>query len=312
MTGTDLLCAVAAADEKLASESERFSVIAGEIRADKKKKQRRLAAASVAAVLCAAGFGVVKYAPRLFKVFSLPDTSTFQASDRTDSMGTTTSPDATRPEDTTEEAVGGVPFPEQASTTGNGNDSPSPGTAPLPTEPSTQPPQTETPSSSGETDASPSEPSVEASSEVETTVVSQEEPQTVYRDVLVDHGTAETYFRHPLVPCGRNDFNGYCVLLGSPNGNSDGSETTCLSVTYLFENGSVSLYDQDRTGEIIPSGKASSYDGRTFYVHMPEFNGDPLRVAFFPTGGSGVAYQASFGRGTDAGEIMDLLITLEM
>lgn len=330
MTGADLLCAISAADEKYANDSGQFSVVAAAIKADRKKNLQRFAAIGIAAVLCIAVFGAVKSMPQFFKMFTPSDTTTIQTPNWNDPTATTLPPAITSQENSTEEDVGSTHSEDQVSTTKNGNEHPAASTEnptrPEPTsiadrqEPSVQTPQTEVPSTTKKADTPtvpsmesvPSSPSAEPSSVVATTIVNQEEPQTVYQDVTVDHETAKMYFKHPIVPCNRNDFNGYNVLLGSPDGNINSSETTCLSVTYLFTNGSIDLRDQDRTGEIYPTGNSYSYDGRTFYVHTPEFNGDPLRVAYFPTGSSGIAYQASFGSNTDVNLIMDIIISLEL
>ena len=156
----------------------------------------------------------------------------------------------------------------------------------------------------------PTAHSVEPTSAEATTIA--EEPQNIYKDVRVDYNTAKTYFGYPIVPCNRNDFTGYSVLLVSPNGNNDKKETECLSVTYLFTNGSVVVQDQGKTGKITPTGKQYEYQGKTFYVHTPEFNGDNIRIGDYPNGDSGIAYQAHFNSGTDVNEIMDLMLSLEM
>lgn len=320
MTSADLLYAISAANEEYAYESGQFSVVAAAIKADRKKNLQRFAAIGISAVLCIAVFGAVKSMPQFFKVFTPTDTTTIHAPNWNDPTGTSTTPAITGTENTTEEDVGLIPSENQESTTGNGNEYPVTNhenpTQPEQTsnedrqEPSVQTPQTEAPSTTKIADT-PTAPSVEASSVVATTIVNQEEPHTVYQDVTVDYETAKIYFKHPIVPCNRNDFNGYNVLLGSPDGDINSNETTCLSVTYLFTNGSVDLRDQDRTGEINPMGNSYSYGGRTFYVHMPEFNGDRLRVAYFPSGRSGIAYQASFGRNTDVNAVIDIIISLE-
>ena len=330
MTGADLLCAISAADEKYANDSCQFSVVAAAIKADRKKNLQRFAAIGIAAVLCIAVFGAVKSMPQFFKVFTPSDTTTIQTPNWNDPTATTLPPAITSQENSTAEDVGSTHSEDQVSTTKNGNEHPAASTEnptrPEPTsiadrqEPSAQPPQTEVPSTTKKADITteppmesvPSSPSAEPSSVVATTIVNQEEPQNVYQDVIVDYSTAKSYFNHSIVPCSRNDFNGYSVLLVSPDGNINGGETNCLSVTYLFTNGSIDLRDQDRTGEIYPTGNSYSYEGQTFYVHTPEFNGDRIRVEYFPTGGIGIAYQAFFGDGTDINDIMDMIISLEL
>lgn len=174
-----------------------------------------------------------------------------------------------------------------------------------------QTPETDAPSTT-KISEEPSAPSVEPSSVVATTIVNYEEQQNVYKDVIVGYDTAKTYFNHPIVPCDKNDFVGYSVLLVSPNENNNESETDCLSLTYLFTSGSVDLRDQDKTGKVTPTGKQYEYCDRTFYVHTPEYNGDNIRIGYYPTGENGIAYQAHFNSRSDMNEIMDLILSLEL
>lgn len=148
------------------------------------------------------------------------------------------------------------------------------------------------------------------STSVEATSVLNPKKQE-YKDFVVDYETAKKSFMHPLIPCRRNDFTGYNVLLYNSNGDFNEQGTKCLSVTYLFTNGSVSLYDQSKTGKITPAGNREVYRGKAFYVKTPEFNGDQIRVGYFPTGESGIAYQANFNSRTNVNEIMDLMLSLE-
>ena len=153
---------------------------------------------------------------------------------------------------------------------------------------------------------------VESTSVEASTIANREVPQNAYQDVIVNYETAKAYFMHPIISCKRNDFTGYSVLIYNPSGNISEQGTKCLSVTYLFTNGSVVLKDQDITGKVTPTGKKYEYQGKTFYVHTPEFNGDQIRIGYFPTGESGIAYQAHFNSGTDVNMIMDLLLSLEI
>lgn len=183
-------------------------------------------------------------------------------------------------------------------------------------EPTSKTPQTNVPPSTkaGEkTTAS----LVEFTSVEATTVVDQ--PKIQYKDVSVDYNTAKAYFGHDIVPCSRNDFIGYSVNLTGYNirlvdsdGNNNEQETKCLSLTYLFTKGSIVLYDQGKTGKITPTGNRQEYRGKTFYVHIPEFNGDNIRIGYYPTGTSGIGYQAHFNSGSDVNEIIDLMLSLEM
>lgn len=153
---------------------------------------------------------------------------------------------------------------------------------------------------------------VDPSSTVATTIVNNEEQQYIYKDVIVGYDTAKMYFKHPIVPCDKNDFTGYSVLLVTPNENNNESGTDCLSLTYLFTNGSIDLHDQDKTGKVTPTAKQYEYHGRTFYVHTAEYNGDQIKIGYYPTGENGIAYQAYFNSRSDINEIMDLILSLEL
>ena len=321
MTGRDMLCAIAGIDDGIVLASGQFAAVESSIKADRKRIRQRFTAIGIAAVLSIAVFGAVKSMPQLFNVFRTSDITTIQTPKWDDPNETTATPAVIIPGNTTEEDVGSASSDDQISTTGNGNEHPDTSTEHSirtePTsiadrqEPSGQTPQTEAPSTTINAEI-PTEPSVEASSVVATTIVNQEEPQSVYQDLIVDYEMAKTYFNLSIAPCYRNDFNGYSVLLVSPNGNINESGTSCLSLTYLFTNGSVTLSDQDMTGEVYPTGNSFSYNGRTFYIHTPEFNGDQIRVKYFPTGNSGIAYQTFFGSNTNVNDIMDLIISLEI
>ncbi|MBQ7100995.1 MAG: hypothetical protein IJN81_05135 [Clostridia bacterium] len=176
---------------------------------------------------------------------------------------------------------------------------------------STQAPKTDAPSTTNITEK-PIAPSAEPSSSVATTIVNNEGQQNIYKDVVVGYDTAKAYFGHPIVPCDKSDFTGYNVLLVIPKENNNESETDCLAVMYLFTSGSVDLRDQNKTGKVTPTGKQYEYYGKTFYVHTPEFNGDNIRIGYYPTGENGIAYQAHFNSRADINEIMDLILSLEL
>ncbi len=189
----------------------------------------------------------------------------------------------------------------EAHTTGNSNQQ----------EHNTQTPEIVAPSTTQIAEISTT-PIVEPSTTVSTTIANNEEQQYTYKDVIVGYDTAKAYFKHPILPCDRNDFTGYNVLLCTPNENNNESGTDCLSLTYLFTNGSVNLRDQDKTGKVTPTGKQYEYRGRTFYVHTPEFNGDQLRIGYYPSGENGIAYQAYFNGRANINEIIDLILSLEL
>ena len=235
------------------------------------------------------------------------DQTTGQAQDQQTTVGEQST---TEPAKETESRISKREAQTQTTQTDNPNRE-NPTTKPSRTDVSstTKPSQTNAPSTTKDKEK-PTASSVEPTSVDATTVV--DKPQNVYKDVSVDYNTAKSYFGHSIVPCNRSDFTGYSVLLVSPNGNNNEQGTKCLSLTYLFTKGSVVLYDQGKTGKITPTGNRQEYRGKIFYVHTPEFNGDNIRIGYYPTGESGVAYQANFNSGSDVNEIMDLILSLEM
>ena len=250
MNSSDLLCAIAQADEKYLRESEQFSAITAGIKAERKKRQRFTAigvAAVFAAVLGVSVFGIVALTSQSFHSLVPPN------------------------------AVGSqVPDTSAAIPTG--------------------------PSSEGTTETTPSP-----------TKATSGDSGIVYTDLVVDYDAAKERFAHPIKSCESSRFIHYNAVIVCPNGDIHASGAYCLSVAYVFTNGSVDLRDQNRMTEgITPTGNVYEYQGRTFYVQLPEFNGDQIRVWYFPTGQSGIAYQAGFERQADVNEIMDLIISLEM
>ncbi len=137
---------------------------------------------------------------------------------------------------------------------------------------------------------------------------------TVYEDLTVNYETAREIFGHPIKACGRSDFVNYTLLMVYPDGDRDSEERYCSVMYYVFTNGLIELRDQDRMDEgvIIPTSGAREYKDRVFYIHLPEFNGDRLSVRYFPTGKSGICYQAYFNRQSDVTEIMDMIISLKV
>ena len=128
----------------------------------------------------------------------------------------------------------------------------------------------------------------------------------------VEYQTAKEKFGHPIKECTRDDFLDYMLGIVYPDGNTESDNWYCPVVTYVFKNGSIDVKDQDRQSEgTTPAGTAREYQGRTFYVHLPEFNGDRTRVEYFPTGKSGICYQSFFNGRADVDGIMDMIISLE-
>ncbi len=326
MTGRDLLYAIAQADEAYIRESERFSDVSAEIKKERQRTQLRIASVGIAAAVCAAVFGAVKFAPRPPEPVTQTDSATIHTTTQNTSAASTVPGVSSAADGTTKKDEP----PAQTYTRETATTAAEPTAEPYTEnvsadltatkETDVQPPTTAAPAETktAETGAPPVEGSTyaesapEPSSVLPTTADGSEGGTAVYRDLAVDYDTARESFGYPILPYAGGGFNGYSVLLVNRNGNLNESGTECLSVTYLFTNGSVELRDQARTGEITPTGNAYEYRGETFYVHTPEFNGDQLRIGYYPTGKSGLAYQAHFNGRADMDEIMDLILSLTL
>lgn len=329
MTGRDLLCAIAGIDDDIVLASGQFSVVESSIKTDQKRLRQRFAAIGLVSVICIAVFGVIKIMPKNLPLFTPSGTTELQTPgvhDPSENDDISVLPD---PGTTAEEEIGTTPSGERDTTpvketevpssiTGNDSQT-SPASNSDQTE--TQMPPTETPTSATnhETPTAPSEipssaeSSVAPSTVATTTVDIPDTPREVYQDVIVDYATAREKFGYPIKSCGRSDFTDYRAVIVCMDGDINAGGAYCLSVAYVFTNGYVDLWDQNRMAEgITPTGNAYEFQGRTFYVHLPEFNGDRIRVEYFPTGKSGIAYQAFFDRQADVNEIMDLILYLEI
>ena len=337
MNSRDLLCAIAGTDESYVRESERFSAIAAEFSANRKKIRKSAAAAGFAAVFSAAVFGLIKLDPRSSDLFTPPETVGLLTTDGFDPSGGKNAAATSETDAETEETAYNPTFAGQT-------DAPSDET----TEPRTQAPaagrsrpgtQTQAPSRPGAvltepgterpapTDApAQTEPEGPSGPPAETTAPFAEptrppegggepgSPGAVFTNVSVGYGEAKEKFGHPIVPCQRADFTGYKVGIVSRDGDISGSGAFCLSVTYTFADGIVGLDDQDRwsSSSFSTYGEEYTYRGRTFYVQAPDAYRDYLHIGYWPTLDSGIGYQAHFGPDADVYEIMDLIISLEL
>ena len=176
----------------------------------------------------------------------------------------------------------------------------------------TQPPTTEKPTQPPTTEK-PAQPPAETT----TQPPGQSDPGTpgaVFTNVSVGYSEARETFGHPIAPCYDGSFVGYKVGVVSRNGDIHAEGAYCLSVTYEFADGSVSLTDQDRmSGDVVSySGEQYAYGGRTFRVMEEGYADGLLYVGYYPSGDSGIAYQAVFGEDADVYAIMDLIIELEV
>ena len=166
------------------------------------------------------------------------------------------------------------------------------------------------------TAAESGQPSAEGSTETADNSSVPGTPGAVYTSVSVSYGEAKESFGYPIVACSDDGFTGYQVGVVSLNGDIRSEEAICLSVTYGFTHGSIGLLDQDRmTGSVAGyTGERYEYGGRTFYVqtHDESYLDYSVEIGYFPSGDSGVAYQAFFDETADVYQIMDLIISLEL
>ncbi len=329
MNGRYVLYAISGTDEQFLLESQQFTAIGKSIRDDINNKRRISFCVVAVAVICAAVFGIVKRLPRSFVIAptEMTDSQTRFLSESSQTEGTMemVSSDATIGGDarTTVSDAPDVGSAAQTQTTA----------ASLSSAVTVPDSQSETPidETTGEPDPhvieppSPSDPVstapfVDASTEP-TTVDDDpvEDPGgsagAVFTSVVVSYSEARDKFAHPIVPCSKGDFLGYKIGIVSKNGDIDSSGSFCLSVTYIFERGSIGLQDQDRlTGSSASTtGEECSYRGRVFYVQPSGSFGDQnVRVGYYPSWDAGIAYEAYFDGDVDVNEIMDLIISVEI
>ena len=322
MNGRDLLCAVAGADEAYVLESERFEEIAAGISAERQRRRRRAAAAGLAAAVCAAAFAALRQTPEPAKTPAPPETSDRQTtgtgapSDReTASSAPQAEPPATtaRTDETdaptetkppvTERTTRAPAAPETAAppeTTASAEEPMTPPETAQPTDNPTEPHNSTVPTDS------PTEP-------LDPTVPTDKptESAAVYSEIAADYATAREAFGRPLAACGRSGFNGYRLGIVSRHGDINEAGAYCLSVTYVFTDGWVKIMDQDRLGGSGPGWtepRPYAYRGRTFYIGTD----DRVRVWYAPTGESGLVYAGEFDEGAELGEILDLVLSLEI
>ena len=196
---------------------------------------------------------------------------------------------------------------DETNATGSGRQTettaPDDGPARRPTEPTSTPPAAEKPTQP------PAEPTAAPPDQSDPGT-----PGAVFTNVSVGYSEAQETFGHPIAPCYDGSFIGYEVGVVSRNGDIHAEGAYCLSVTYEFTDGSVSVTDQDRmSGDVVSyAGEQYEYGGRTFCVMEEGYADGLLYVGYYPTGQSGVAYQAVFDEGSDLYAIMDLIIALEI
>ncbi len=333
MNSRVLLYAIAGAEEEYLRESEQFSVIAESFLARRKRTRRYAIAVGIAAVVCVAVLGILRFAPPSFltpapsapsgeqtpAVVSSGDVSSDATTGTVPGKDTvpTTAVQPSVTEKKTEASSSDATDGSRPSATQSA-DVPDPGTA----APVTDAPATE-PSDSLTTPPKTTSPT-ERPTEKQTAPQTEPSPDgtpgspgAVYTKVDVSYSEAREAFGHPIVSCSGSGFLGYQVGIVSSNGDVNSDGAFCLDVNYVFADGTVSLTDQDRMGGSAASvsGTPVDYRGRTFYVQTPDdygfYGSDQILVGYYPTWDSGVAYQAVFAADADPEEIMDLILSVE-
>ena len=178
------------------------------------------------------------------------------------------------------------------------------GTVPQ-TQPQTAPPVTDAPQTAPpavQTAALPDDPGT---------------PGAVFTRRTVSFAEARELFGHPIVPCERDDFLRYQAGIVSRNGDTHADGAFCLSVTYEFADGTVTLTDWDKMhgSDGSPDAEQTESCGKTFYIQRPDAFDDTLRIAYYAAGYdpfelSGLEYQAIFGKDADTDDIIALMLTL--
>ena len=135
-------------------------------------------------------------------------------------------------------------------------------------------------------------------------------PGAVFTQLNVSFDEAKEKFAHPIILCTEDDFTGYNAGIVSQNGDTGSDKAFCLSVTYRFTDGSITLTDRSRLNGInCPSGDTIEYRGRTFYVE--DIWGE-THIGYYPALEKGIAYQALFSPEHDIYDIMDMMIAVEI
>lgn len=343
MNGRDLLSAISGIDPAYIAESGQTEAIAADIRTEKRRRARTAAAFGGVFAVCAAAFAGLYRAP------SLPGPQTSVPSEA--AVTRPNGPSAPVYESAASESPGTTTVSASAVGTSQPTESAERGSAaPTPSAEAAPPPRTEEAKSdppSGETEnappaqtrptdggvtpsaADPPPPSdqpqqtapsttaapfssADAAPADQTEAPQAEKPGGVFTRISVDYETARERFGHPILPCEEAGFTGFRAGIVSRDGNTEGDGAFCLSVTYVFTNGEVTLTDQDRlSGSLSPEGNETlTYRGRTFYIRRPDVSDGRLRVERFPTPDSGLAYQAFFEPDTDVYAVMDLILSL--
>lgn len=129
---------------------------------------------------------------------------------------------------------------------------------------------------------------------------------------LIDCETAAELFKHQLVPCTENDFQGYSLGWVS---NGQNGEVIYTNVNYHFSDGWIQIRDQSRGGGdidfLLMDTDSVVYNGKTFYTKDASLEGYTA-VTYFPNGETGLYYGACFPSDMELSEVFDLVLSLQI
>ena len=137
-------------------------------------------------------------------------------------------------------------------------------------------------------------------------------PNGVYTKRDYAYSKVKELFGHNIVECSSEGFQKYTV--GTVTQKESGYKAY-VDVTYVFNNGTVLIQDQDRfSGRYDPNGdnKQIEYEGKTFFIPSYVTSEENLVIEYFPTQGGGLAYIATFDASVSEESICSLLLSLEV
>lgn len=137
-------------------------------------------------------------------------------------------------------------------------------------------------------------------------------PNGVYTKRDYAYSKVKELFGHNIVECSAEGFQKYTV--GTVTQKESGYKAY-VDVTYVFNNGTVLIQDQDRiSGRYDPNGdnKKIEYEGKTFYIPSYVSGEETIVIEYFPTQDKGLAYIATFDASVSEESICSLLLSLEI
>ena len=137
-------------------------------------------------------------------------------------------------------------------------------------------------------------------------------PNGVYTKRDYAYSKVKELFGHNIVECSAEGFQKYTV--GTVTQKESGYKAY-VDVTYVFNNGTVLIQDQDRiSGRYDPNGdnKKIEYEGKIFYIPSYVSGEETIVIEYFPTQEKGLAYIATFDASMSEESICSLLLSLEI